>query len=357
MQTEDTARFSFAATAISFERGECSPYHDHLTRADSVGMNPAMNMRRGLCFLALAFSFACDRPDSSGSAASSPPAPKAPPSFVADASCAECHAAETAAWRGSHHDRAMEVADPNTVLGDFSGSDPGFAIVSGKYVVRAQGPDGKPGEFHAPYTFGVAPLQQMLVELPGGKLQGFTTAWDTEKRRWFDLYTDAAVAKDDSLHWTSRYQRWNAQCADCHSTGVRKNYDAASDTYRTSWAEIDVGCQACHGPGSAHVEWARAAAQAGASSPYGDGLLVDLKRAAAQAQVERARRTPRRARSAPTSLREAAARGVRPATLDPGSTTWTADRRRGLRVQPFLQSAMYAKGVRCGDCHDSHGPG
>jgi len=317
-------------------------------------MKQAMNARRGLLLFALVLSLGCDRPEPKTPAA---PAAKGPPEFVADASCAECHAAETEAWRGSHHDRAMEVADPNTVLGDFSGADPGFAIVSGKYVVRAKGPDGKPGEFAAPYTFGVAPLQQMLVELPGGKLQGFTTAWDTGKRRWFKLHSDAAVAKDDSLHWTSRYQRWNAQCADCHSTGVRKGYDAASDTYQTSWAEIDVGCQACHGPGSAHLEWARAGAKAGESAAYGDGLLVDLKRADAHDQVESC--APCHARRAQIRADVPYGRplleGFEPATLDPG--LYHVDGQIDGEVYEygsFLQSKMYLKGVRCSDCHDSH---
>ena len=47
-------------------------------------------------------------------------------------------------------------------------------------------------------------------------------------------------------------------CAECHSTGVRRNYDAANDRFATSFAEISVGCEACHGQGSRHVDWARA---------------------------------------------------------------------------------------------------
>ena len=46
-------------------------------------------------------------------------------------------------------------------------------------------------------------------------------------------------------------------CAECHSTGVRKNYDAANDRFATTWAEISVGCETCHGQGSRHAAWAR----------------------------------------------------------------------------------------------------
>src|SRR5215218_7758583 len=45
--------------------------------------------------------------------------------------------------------------------------------------------------------------------------------------------------------------------AECHSTGVRKNYDPAHDRFATTWAEIGVGCEAYPGQGSRHVAWAR----------------------------------------------------------------------------------------------------
>jgi predicted CXXCH cytochrome family protein len=303
--------------------------------------------------LVLALALACGREEAVKPAAS----PTGPAQFVSDATCAECHAVQKAAWTGSHHDRAMEVADAKSVLGDFSGADPNFALADGEYRVRAEGADGKRGEFAAPYTFGVAPLQQMLVELPGGKLQAFTTAWDTEKRRWFSLYPGEKIPPDDALHWTGRYQRWNAMCADCHSTGVKKGYDAASDSYRTTWAELDVGCQACHGPGSAHVTWARAGGKIGEAAPAGDGLLIDLKSADARRQVESC--APCHARRAQIRAEIPYGRpfldGFVPATLDAG--LYQADGQIDGEVYEygsFLQSKMYAKGVRCSDCHDSH---
>ena len=36
---------------------------------------------------------------------------------------------------------------------------------------------------------------------------------------------------------------------------LRKNYDFATDAYATTFVDIDVNCEACHGPGSTHVEW------------------------------------------------------------------------------------------------------
>ena len=115
--------------------------------------------------------------------------------------------------------------------------------------------------FEIKYTFGVDPLQQYLIEFADGRVQALSIAWDSRPKekggqRWFHLYPDD-IRHDDVLHWTKRNQNWNFMCAECHSTGVRKNYDAASDRFATSWAEISVGCEACHGKGSAHVAWAQ----------------------------------------------------------------------------------------------------
>lgn len=50
---------------------------------------------------------------------------------------------------------------------------------------------------------------------------------------------------------------------ECHSTGLRKGYDAETNGYKTTWHELNVSCEACHGPASSHTDWARKA-----SKPY-----------------------------------------------------------------------------------------
>jgi predicted CXXCH cytochrome family protein len=228
-----------------------------------------------------------------------------------------------------------------------------------KYFITTEGPDGKPAEYEVRFTFGVAPLQQYLVAFPGGRLQAPTVAWDTEKKRWFALYPDERHKPDDPLHSTGRYQNWNLMCAECHSTDVRRRYDAANDSYDTQWAELNVGCQACHGPGSAHVEWA---AKAGAK-PAKDlpraalGLAVDFRGGDARAEIDAC--APCHSRRQRLTDGEMSGKPFldnhRPALLREG--LYHADGQQQDEVYvwgSFLQSRMHERGVRCTDCHDAH---
>ena len=222
--------------------------------------------------LAVAFAGACAPPGDDGPRQSRD-IDASGVAYVADADCATCHQPELEAWTGSHHDLAMQVATPETVLGDFGdaafthhGVTSRFFRRGDRFFVNTEGPDGAPDDFELTHTLGVEPLQQYLAPFPGGRLQSLPIAWDTARKRWFHLYPDERIEPDDPLHWTGRYQTWNLQCAACHSTDLRKGYDVDSDTYDTTWAEIDVGCQACHGPGERHVALA-----GGGEFPVGGG--------------------------------------------------------------------------------------
>ena len=283
--------------------------------------------------------------------------------YVEDAACADCHAQQHAAWSGSHHDLAMQEATAETVLGDFAGATfTHFGVTSrfftrdGRFFVQTEGPDGRLADFELTYTFGVQPLQQYLAPFPDGHLQSLTIAWDTERGAWFHLYPDEPIPPDDPLHWTGRYQRWNVMCAECHSTHLRPNYDVQSDTYQTVWAAIDVGCQACHGPGASHVDWARAAPEQRASTAAA-GLLVDLPAGGADVEVRscagchsRRQRLSDVDRHARPFLDD-----FLPATLDEGLYYPDGQIQDEVYVWgSFVQSRMHAAGVRCSDCHDPH---
>lgn len=184
--------------------------------------------------------------------------------FLGDETCKSCHSEAFKDWEGSHHDKAMQIANDSTILGDFNdvkfssqGVKNHFYKKAGDFYVNTEGPDGKNHDYKIEYTFGITPLQQYIVKFPDGHYQCLRTAWDTEKQKWFDLYPDFKVVHSEWLHWSRGGLNWNNMCADCHSTNVRKNYTTDTHSYDTKYALINVSCEACHGPGKQHVQEAK----------------------------------------------------------------------------------------------------
>ncbi len=307
--------------------------------------------------------------------------------FVGSAACAECHASETQSWRSSHHALAMQKADAQSVLGRFDGvsfekdgASSVFTAKDGRYFVRAPGPDGKSADFQIKYAFGLYPLQQYLIELPGGRLQAFGLAWDARPKdsggqRWFDLYPDHKLGVGDPLHWTGVDQNWHFQCAWCHTTNLQKNYDAAFNGFSTRWSELGVGCEACHGPASAHLAWARQDETQRAATP-GKGLTTSFneRRGASWPMNDEGqafRSSPLKthkevlacagchARRAQFSDDPAAVASFydafHPSLLE--TPLYHADgqqRDEVFEFGSFVQSKMFSAGVTCSDCHDPH---
>jgi Flp pilus assembly protein TadD len=309
--------------------------------------------------------------------------------YVGVDGCARCHAEETERWRGSHHDLAMQEATEATVLGDFEGAEFTYNGVTSRFFrkddaffVNTDGPDGALADYEIDYVFGFTPLQQYLVPLPDGRHQALGIAWDTRPaedggQRWFHLYPGEGVDHRDVLHWTKLSQSWDSQCAECHSTNLRKNYRPWEDRFGTTFSEIDVSCEACHGPGSRHVTWAEEAEARGREAEGDPDLVVrfderrgrswkmDMERGiaipkeAAEFRVENemcARCHARRGLLTEDYLPgQLLAQTHHPALLEEG--LYYADGQMEDEVYnwgSFLQSKMYARGITCADCHDAH---
>jgi len=307
--------------------------------------------------------------------------------YVGGKVCASCHQQEYQSWQGSHHDLAMQEAGPDTVLGDFSGVEfqqsgviSRFYQQDGRFMVRTDGPDGKLHDYPVAYTFGVFPLQQYLIAFPGGRLQALDIAWDSRKsgaggQRWFALHPGESITAGDVLHWTGPNLNWNYMCADCHSTNLKKNYQAKTDSYDTRWSEIDVSCEACHGPGQAHAAWAGIEGERPALKNKGLTTRLDERRGIAWPLDPKSgkpvRSSPRNSsREIQVCARCHSRRGqltddwtpgqpfmdgYRPALLDQGLYYPDGQIEDEVYVWgSFLQSRMYQAGVTCSDCHDPH---
>lgn len=282
--------------------------------------------------------------------------------YVGQGACVDCHQRQCELWSTSDHERAMDLATPRTVLGDFEhGSLAHFGVTTtmsregDRFFMTTDGPDGKLQKYPVKYVFGYRPLQQYLVEFPRGKLQCLPVAWDTVGKRWFHLYPHESIPHTDELHWTQPLQNWNYMCAECHSTNLQRNYKLATDSYHTTFSEINVSCETCHGPASLHVHLARSYR-----------FFWDRKRGYGLAKLKTPENVPQIESCAPChARRRIVAAGFLPGKplldyyypelLD--TENYYADGQilsEDYEYGSFIQSKMFHKNVRCSDCHDPH---
>ena len=291
--------------------------------------------------------------------------------FVERQLCIECHEEQYREWTGSHHDLAMDVATDETVIGDFNNSTfthygvtSSFYKKDGKFFIGTDGPDGELHEYEITYVFGVDPLQQYMIEFPDGRIQLPDIGWDDHPadkggQRWFHLHPEEKITPKHIFHWTRRFLNWNYMCGECHTTNFQKNYDLQTNTFNTTWTMINVGCQACHGPGSNHVRWARTVEKTESREYTFDemGLEVNFKAEESHVQIEACARCHSRR----NGLRKDYEYGkpfmdyyVARVLTDP---LYYPDGQILDEVYvygSFIQSKKYQQGVRCTDCHNPH---
>ena len=303
--------------------------------------------------------------------------------YVGDGACQSCHKQEHKEWQGSHHDLAMQEATPTSMLGNFdnatfnyNGIITTFYKSGTKFMVRTDGPDGKLHNYEVSYTFGVYPLQQYMVKFPKGHVQVLDIAWDSRSKkeggqRWFHIHKDDNVTHDDVLHWSGQNLNWNYMCADCHSTNLKKNYDAKTKSYHTTYDLINVSCEECHGAGSEHVGWAKDAKSYKGTLKYGLKNLGSKNRWEVDQKTQRPRLLNKIDR---TEVEGCAKCHSRRSQIDDdfleGESFHDNYRLATLSEQlyfedgkikdevyvygSFVQSKMYEAGVTCSDCHNSH---
>lgn len=190
--------------------------------------------------------------------------------YVGAETCKNCHEQAYQQWQTSDHFKAMAEATEKTVLGNFNNHSVNFHAIKTRfytqekhYFVDTLGADNKTHTFRVDYVFGHFPLQQYLVDKGDGHYQALNIAWDSRTKsdggqRWYHLQPDEKMTAENPFFWTGHFQNWNSRCGECHTTNFQKNYDSNTHQYNTQWTDINVACEACHGPGKKHVDLANA---------------------------------------------------------------------------------------------------
>ena len=186
-------------------------------------------------------------------------------------------------------------------------------------------------------------------------------------QRWYHIHPEDNVTANDPLHWTGPNMNWNYMCADCHSTNLKKNYDAKTKQYHTTYDSINVSCEACHGPASKHLAWTKR--DDTNSTNYGLTIHWPKKKSLWREESmtlkkfiqEKELNVCAKCHSRRSQLDDDFVAGdtfhnhYLPANLDEG--LYFSDGKIEDEVyvyNSFIQSKMYSEGVTCSDCHDPH---
>lgn len=279
--------------------------------------------------------------------------------YAGSESCRECHQKAFDDWTGSDHQLAERLPDETRDGAAFqphreyrhASQTTQLLTTNKQFHVATKGLSGGKELFPIERVIGETPLRQYLIPFPRGRLQTLDATYDPHKDEWFNVYGDEDRQPGEWGHWTGRGMSWNTQCASCHNTRLRKNYDYKTDTYTTAMAEMSVGCEACHGPMKAHVDWRKKYADTDEPDPT-------LKKFDRDQWVD----TCGMCHSRRTELTGDFTPGDR--YLDhfshviPNETgIYYADGQvleENYVLTSFLSSKMHHSGVRCMDCHQPH---
>ena len=279
--------------------------------------------------------------------------------YAGSQSCRECHKELHDSWAKSNHGNAERLLKPKMDNGAFvpdhgihHGSQESAAIAKdGIFSVKTAGFDNRTETYPLARAIGHEPLRQFLVERPSGRFQTLELAFDPKRNEWFDIFGNEDRKPGEWGHWTGRGMTWNAMCAACHNTRLRKNYDEATDTYRTAMAEMSVGCESCHGPMKAHAERRRQYPQSKEPEPTAKKLTRDQVFDTCGSCHAR-----RRELTGDFVPGDSFGQHFQLTTVDE-SDLYFADgqvRDELYEYGSFRGSKMHTAGVRCVDCHDPH---
>ena len=144
-----------------------------------------------------------------------------------------------------------------TIAGDFTAGtrftdhDRSYTLgmKDGKPFMTVAFGSAPPQTFPIDYTLGAKRYQGYLSMLPDGQIYVLPAFWHIATKRWIDWKEITPIP--DGAH--NLKQIWNANCFNCHGTNIVQGYDIGAKAYRSTWTEMGIGCEACHGPGREHV--------------------------------------------------------------------------------------------------------
>lgn len=186
-------------------------------------------------------------------------------------------------------------------------------------AIVAEFPEGAPiKKEQIKYVLGLGRTAQAYLD---ANQQVLPAQWNVADKKW-----EATEAVDGSK-----------QCVGCHTTG----YDVAAKT----WAQPSVGCEACHGPGSAHAGTGDKTKITNPKSLPKDRLAMVCGRCHSKGT------DPTKTYAFPIKFRPGD--DLSKVFVDAKPTTPG----RNQQYSELVGSKHFGAGVICTTCHDPHGVG
>ena len=195
------------------------------------------------------------------------------PEYVGSKRCRDCHWRKYDTWKNTLHSKFMQPVDKPSVIGDFKRNNKLTVKVTnnslrlagekvtttmykkeGKFYVNTIGPDWEFHDYEILYVIGIGRRQNYIAKFPNGAMHVLPVEWDVRKVRWVDFNGLKDHYPGDGKYWSELGSIWQLKCGGCHVTGIKVNYDKVKDSFDTTWVDIAIACEACHGPGSNHVK-------------------------------------------------------------------------------------------------------
>ena len=195
------------------------------------------------------------------------------PEYVGSKRCKDCHWEKYDTWKNTLHSKFMQGVNKNTMMGDFernnmlitkvtdrSPKHAGEEVTStmfrkdNRYYVKTIGPDWELHDYEIINVIGIGRRQNYLTKFPNGELHVLPVEWDIKKEKWVMFNSLVQDHPGTGEFWSDPENIWQFRCGGCHVTGIKINYDEIKDSFDTTWADLGVACEACHGPGSNHVK-------------------------------------------------------------------------------------------------------
>ena len=198
--------------------------------------------------------------------------------YVGAASCAQCHTQIYPEWKRSPHANMTRRAAADSVVGNFDNYEyflPEAARRSAaddqpvarmrqdndQWFMDLRQPGGEDfASFPIEYVIGYQYRQVYLTREPGGVLRRLPLQWSVSRQEYFPYWNlqegSTPSAADFAAQMKSMNSAWNLYCARCHTTKLEiVDKDAHHTRAHTEWVDDGIACEACHGPGSLHVNY------------------------------------------------------------------------------------------------------